>query len=196
MDRKMSRKVAMVTHLAEHQECSGCHCYAQEGYMLQDSSMSRFICSACYEDVQNQYPLASKVVEIKKEDLAVVVPEGKKPGFQAGYLIGKKEAMGDGYKIQIHKLLNSVHTGKGTVRFFNNEDVLNIRKISKETGDTMVGLYRTSPSGSPDFNSLDNQLLDELLLDIVYMMIGGNSEIQIAVRDKQCHDGEIGVMLS
>lgn len=30
-------------------------------------------------------------------------------------------------------------------------------------GIAIVGLYRTSPSGSPDFNLLDNKTLDDML---------------------------------
>ncbi|CUN00367.1 Uncharacterised protein [Allocoprococcus comes] len=52
-------------------------------------------------------------------------------------------------------------------------------------GIAIVGLYRTSPSGSPDFNLLDNKTLDDMLMDIIYMIVGGNSEIQIAVKDKR-----------
>ena len=60
----------------------------------------------------------------------------------------------------------------------------------------MVGIYRTSPSGSPDFNLLDNKTLDDMLLDIIYMIIGGCNEIQIAVKDKHGASDVIGVVIS
>ena len=48
----------------------------------------------------------------------------------------------------------------------------------------------------PDFNLLDNKTLDDMLMDIIYMIVGGNSEIQIAVKDKHSQVDEIGVILT
>lgn len=193
----MSRKIAMITRLPEHQECTSCHCFSQKGYILRDSSMARFVCEECYETTGSRdYPLASKIVEMSKTTLLQIVPEGKKLGFHAGYLMGKKEVTATGYKIVVEKLIDSVQTGKGTANFFTKDDVMNLRKISKVEGISIVGLYRTSPSGSPDFNLLDNKTLDDMLMDIIYMIIGGNSEIQIAVKDKHSQIDEIGVILA
>lgn len=193
----MSRKIAMITRLPEHQECTSCHCFSQNGYILRDSSMARFVCEDCYETSGSRdYPLAAKVVEVGKNAIDQFAPEGKKPGFHAGYLMGKKEVTDVGYKIVVEKLVDSVQTGKGTANFFNKDDVMNLRKISRADSISIVGLYRTSPSGSPDFNLLDNKTLDDMLMDIIYMIIGGNSEIQIAVKDKHSQLDEIGVILT
>lgn len=193
----MSRKIAMITWLPEHQECTSCHCFSQNGYILRDSSMARFVCEDCYETTfSRDYPLAAKVVELWKNAIDQIAPEGKKPGFHAGYLMGKKEVTDAGYKIIVEKLIDSVQTGKGTANFFTKDDVMNLRKISRAEGVSIVGLYRTSPSGSPDFNLLDNKTLDDMLLDIIYMIIGGNSEIQIAVKDRHSQLDEIGVILT
>lgn len=193
----MNRKIAMITRLPEHQECTSCHCFSQNGYILRDSNMARFVCEECYETTESRdYPLAQKIVEMSKRAVDKIVPEGKKPGFHAGYLMGKKEVTNTGYKIVVEKFIDSVLTGKGTANFFTKEDVMNLRKISKAEDVSIVGLYRTSPSGLPDFNLLDNKTLDDMLLDVVYMIIGGNSEIQIAVKDKHSQIDEIGVILA
>lgn len=192
----MNTKVAMVAHLNEHQECTSCHCYTSTGYMLKDSSLSRFVCDECYPGMSSEYPLALKVVEINRHALSNLVPEGKKPGFHAGYLMGKKEIAGSGYKVKITSFLDSVQANRGSTCFFGKDDALRIRKISKEQGFSVVGIYRTSPSGSPDFNLLDNKTLEDMLFDIIYMVIGGCSEIQIAVKDKTGTFDEIGVILS
>lgn len=187
----------MITRLPEHQECTSCHCFSQNGYMLRDSSMARFVCEECYETTgRSDYPLAAKVVELSMNAIEQIAPEGKKPGFHAGYLMGKKEATDAGYKIVVEKMIDSVQAGKGTANFFTKDDVMNLRKISRAEGIAIVGLYRTSPSGSPDFNLLDNKTLDDMLMDIIYMIVGGNSEIQIAVKDKHSQIDEIGVILT
>lgn len=193
----MSRKIAMMTRLTEHQECTSCHCFSQNGYILRDSSMARFVCEDCYEkDRSGDYPLAIKIVEIRKGIVDQLAPEGKKPGFHAGYLMGKRQNSNAGYRIVVEKFVDSIQTGKGTANFFTKEDVMGLRKISKTEGLAIVGLFRTSPSGAPDFNLLDNKTLDDMLMDILYMIIGGNSEIQIAVKDKHSQADEIGVILA
>lgn len=193
----MSRKIAMITRLPEHQECTSCHCFSQNGYILRDSNMARFVCEECYEETYSRdYPLAVKVVEVNSNAIEQIAPEGRKPGFHAGYLMGKRENTDAGYKIVVEKMIDSVQAGKGTANFFTKDDVMNLRKISKAEGIAIVGLYRTSPSGSPDYNLLDNKTLDDMLMDIIYMIVGGNSEIQIAVKDKQSHIDEIGVILT
>lgn len=97
----MSTKIAMFVHLPEHQECTVCHCYTNTGYMLKDNSLSRFVCEECYPGMSSEYPVATKVVEMNRRALSNLVPEGKKPGFQAGYLMGKKDIAGSGYKITV-----------------------------------------------------------------------------------------------
>lgn len=192
----MSIKLAMAAHLPEHQECTTCHCYTSSGFMLKDNSLSRFVCEECYPSIAAEYPIAAKVVEINRRALSNLVPEGKKPGFQAGYLMGKKEAAGSGYKVTVTAFLDSVQADRGTICFFGKDDALRIRRLSKNQGLSVVGIYRTSPSGSPDFNLLDNKTLEDMLLDIIYMIVGGCNEIQIAAKDKQCSSDEIGVVLS
>ena len=105
----MSRKIAMITRLPEHQECTSCHCFSQNGYMLRDSNMARFVCEECYEtNGSRDYPLAAKVVELNMNAIEQIAPEGKKPGFHAGYLMGKKEVTAAGYKIVVEKMIDSV----------------------------------------------------------------------------------------
>lgn len=192
----MSRKIAMITHLLEHQECTSCHCFAQNGYILRDNSMARFVCEDCYEiSSSGEYPLAAKTLEIRKSIVDQLVPEGKKPGFHAGYLMGKKENTDVGYRIVVEKLVDSIQAGNGVANFFNKEDVMSLRKISKTESLAIVGLFRTNPSGTPDFSLLDNKTLDDMLMDIVYMIIGGNTEIQIAAKGKHSQVDEIGVIL-
>lgn len=192
----MSTKIAMIAHLPEHQECTVCHCYTSTGYMLKDNSLSRFVCEECYPNMSSEYPVAAKVVEINRRALSSLVPEGKKPRFQAGYLMGKKETARSGYKVTVSCFLDSVQADRGTTCFFGKDDALRIRKMSKDQGLSVVGIYRTSPSGSPDFNLLDNKTLEDMLLDIIYMIIGGCSEIQIAAKDKHGTSDEIGVVIS
>lgn len=192
----MNTKIAMIAHLPEHQECTACHCYTSVGYMLKDNSLSRFVCEDCYSNMASDYPVTAKVAEINRHVLSTIVSEGKKPGFQAGYLMGNKEITENGYKVTILSFLNSIQPDRGTVCFFGKDDALRIRKISKEQGLSVVGIYRTSPSGSPDFNLLDNKTLEDMLHDIIYMIIGGCSEIQIAAKDKHCSSDEIGVIIS
>lgn len=191
----MGAKVAMTAHLSEHQECTGCHCYANNGYILRDNSMSRFVCEECYPSLSAEYPLAVKVVEFNRSAIESIVPEGKKPGFHAGYLMGSKKAVAEGCKITVSTFLDSTQSHRGTTSFFNKDDAMRIRRISKSQGITVVGIYRTSPSGSPDFNLLDNKTLDDMLLDIIYVVIGGCSEIQICVKDKSATTDEIGVVI-
>ena len=118
----MSRKIAMITRLPEHQECTSCHCFSQNGYMLRDSSMARFVCEECYETTgRRDYPLAAKVVEVSMNAVEQIAPEGKKPGFHAGYLMGKKEVTDAGYKIVVKKMIDSVQAGRGTANFFTKD---------------------------------------------------------------------------
>lgn len=174
-----------------------CHCYTKNGYMLRESNMFRFVCEECYETAAGQYPAAKKVVEISKPALNAMIPDGRKPGFHMGYLMGRRENTADGYKIRVDRFLESIQEqGRGTVSFFNRNDTMLIRREAKEKGTAVVGLYRTSANGTPDFNYLDKKTMRDVLFNIVYMVVAGNSEIQIAVRDKQDQDDGIGVILS
>lgn len=174
-----------------------CHCYTKDGYMLRESNMFRFVCEECYETAAAQYPAAKKVVEISKQALNAMMPDGRKPGFHMGYLMGRRENTADGYKIRVDRFLESIQEqGRGTVSFFNRNDTMLIRREAREKGTAVVGLYRTSANGTPDFNYLDKKTMRDVLFDIVYMVVAGNSEIQIAVRDKQDQDDGIGVVLS
>ena len=140
----MSRKIAMITRLPEHQECTSCHCFSQNGYMLRDSSMARFVCEECYETTgRRDYPLAAKVVEVSMNAVEQIAPEGKKPGFHAGYLMGKKEVTDAGYKIVVKKMIDSVQAGRGTANFFTKDDVMNLRKISRAEGIVIVEILLT-----------------------------------------------------
>lgn len=193
----MNTKIAMRVCLPEHQECTICHCYTKEGYMLRDSNMFRLVCEECYHTVADQYPAAEKVVEIRKSALNAMMSGGRKTGFHMGYLMGRRESTPNGYKICVDRFLESIQEqGRGTVSFFNKNDTMLIHRESKEKGTSVVGLYRTSSKGTPDFNYLDQKTIEDVIFDIVYMVIAGNSEIQIAVRDKQNHSDEIGVVLS
>lgn len=191
----MSSKIAMAASLTEYQECTSCHRHTGTGYMLRDKSLSRFVCEECYEDLSSEYSLASKVIEIKRSVLKGFFPEGQKFGFHAGYLMGKKETVGNGYKITVVSFIDSIQGNRGTADLFSKDDVHHIRRMSKEQGLAMVGIFRTSPSGVPDFNLLDNKTLEDMLLDIIYMVIGGCSEMQIAIKDKSGDFGEIGVVI-
>lgn len=139
----MSTKIAMTAHLPEHQECTACHCYTSAGYMLKDNSLSRFVCEECYSGMSLEYPVATKVVEINRRMLSSLVPEGKKPGFQAGYLMGKKDVAGSGYKITVSSFLDSVQADRGTTCFFGKDDALRIRKMSKDKDS--LWLVSTAP---------------------------------------------------
>ena len=52
------------------------------------------------------------------------------------------------------------------------------------------------PSGSPDFNLLDNKTVEDMLFDVVYVVIGAISEAQIAVRDKLHSTDKFGVVIT
>lgn len=192
----MSGKIAIITHLSEHQECTSCHCFSENGYILRDSNMARFVCENCYEmNESSDYFLARKIVEIKKNIINQIAPATEKVGFHAGYLMGRRINSDVGYRVVVEKIVDSIQYGKGTVNFFNKEDVINIKKISNSEGLALVGIFRTSPSGTPDFNLLDNKTINDMLMEILYMIIGGNNEIQIAARDKNSQSDEIGVIL-
>lgn len=39
------------------------------------------------------YPLAAKIVELSTNAIEQIAPEGRKPGFHAGYLMGKRKLL-------------------------------------------------------------------------------------------------------
>lgn len=188
-------KIAMPKVLSELKECTCCHGYTQTGYELRDNNVSRFICDECYHNNAEEYPMCGNMVEISKTLLLSIAPNEKKPSFQAGYLLGKKETVDGIQKLVVTDYLNSLQSGKGTVMFFAPDDIIKIRKRAKEKGNAVIALYRTSPSGAPDFNSLDSQMIADMVSEIPYVIIGGCSEIQIAVRDKNYPDYEYGVTI-
>ena len=73
---------------------------------------------------------------------------------------------------------------------------MTIRKKCRQSGLSLVGIFRTSPSGSPDFNLLDNKTVEDVLFDVVYVVIGAISEAQIAVRDKLHSTDKFGVVIT
>lgn len=192
----MSTKIAMRAKLTEHQECTGCHCHAKEGYMIKSDSLTRFVCEECYRELAGEYPLSNFTVSISREELAKLVPEDRKPSFKAGYFLGKCEGDNSNYAVTVTECIESTHPGRGTVDFFSIDDVMTIRKKCRQSGLSLVGIFRTSPSGSPDFNLLDNKTVEDMLFDVVYVVIGAISEAQIAVRDKLHSTDKFGVVIT
>jgi len=188
-------KIGMPKKLTELKECTCCHGYTKTGFELRDNTASRFVCDECYQRSASEFPICGKMVEINKELLGKIVPSEKKPSFQAGYLLGKKETRDGLEKLTVTEYHNCLSTNRGTVAFFAPDDVRTIRKISKEKNCILVALYRTSPSGSPDFNSLDTKTITDMVNVMPYVIIGGGSEIQIAIRDKNYPEYEYGVTI-
>lgn len=188
-------KIGMPKVLTELRECTCCHGYTQTGYELRDNNVSRFVCDECYQNFATEYPICGNMIEINRNALSLVVPNEKKPHFQAGYLLGKKKTVDGVQKLVITDFLNCLSSGKGTVSFFAPDDVMKIRKRIKEKETVIVGLYRTSPSGSPDFNSLDTKTIGDMVNVMPYVIIGGCSEILISVRDKNYPEYEYGVTI-
>lgn len=191
----MSTKIAMRVKLTEHQECTGCHCHAKEGYMIKSDSLTRFVCEECYRELAGEYPLSNFTVSISREELTKLIPEDRKPSFKAGYFLGKREGDASNYSVTVTECIESTHPGRGTIDFFNIDDVMAIRKKCRQNGLSLVGIFRTSPSGSPDFNLLDNKTVEDMLFDVVYVVIGAISEAQIAARDKLHSADEFGVVI-
>ena len=190
-------KKAVPVKLQEMRECAKCHCFSQEGYLLRDSQTARFVCAECYGEAREEYPVAQKVVELKRTALEALLSRNDRPGFHAGYLLGKKEIRedGEGFYIQASSILESSCL-RGIACFFNQEDLRQIRKAIRERELSLVGIFRTCPGGIPEYNALDQKLLDDLNFDLIYLLIGGCSEIQVSVKDRQNRGREIGVILS
>ena len=186
-------KIAMPKSVAELRECTGCHGYTQNGYELRDHTISRFACEECYRDVKEEYPLCKEMIEIRQSVLSQIVQGDRKPVFLAGYLLGRKETAEGVRKIIVTEYINGLKSHRGTVVFFAPEDVRKIRSVSKEKNCAVVALFRTNPSGSPDFNELDCSVIGDMVSTMPYVVIGGTSEIQISVRDKHYPDYEYGV---
>lgn len=90
----MSRRIAMITRLPEHQECTFCHCFSQNGYMLRDSNMARFVCEECYKTSGNRdYPLAAKIVELSTNAIEQIAPEGENQAFMLAILWEKRRLL-------------------------------------------------------------------------------------------------------
>lgn len=188
-------KIGMPIRLKELKECTCCHGYTQAGYELRDNNVSRFICDECYQNYSTEYPICGNMLEFDRGVLCKIVPNEKKPLFQVGYLLGKKETIEGVEKLSITECINCLPADKGTVVFFSPNDVKKIRNISKQNACSVIALYRTSPSGAPDFNSLDIKTIADMVNVMPYVIIGGASEIQIAVRDKNYPNQEYGVTI-
>lgn len=191
----MSTKIAMSAKLTEHQECTGCHCHSKEGYMIKNDSLTRFVCEECYRELAGEYPISNFTVSISREELAKLIPENRKPSFKAGYFLGKREGDAGNYSVTVTECIESSHPGRGTIDFFSIDDVMTIRKKCRQSGLFLVGIFRTSPSSSTDFNLLDNKTVEDMLFDVVYVVIGAISEAQIAARDKLHSADEFGVVI-
>lgn len=188
-------KLATRAQLNEHQECSQCHCHAKEGYVIKHNDLVRFVCEVCFSELTADYPLSPYSVSIDRRIIDQVVPADKKPAFQAGYFLGKKEGDGRTYTITITDYLECASSQQGSVRYFEGADVKRIRKKRLQEHLSLVGLYRTSPSGSPDFNALDHKMVDDLLMEVIYVVIGGHHEGSIAIRDKQHQTDAFGLVI-
>ena len=188
-------KIGMPKHLNELRECTCCHGYTQVGYELRDNNVSRFVCDECYQNYSEEYPICENMLQISRSILNKIVPVEKKPSFQVGYLFGKKETV-DGIQILVlTDYINCLPSDKGTIVFFSPGDVMTIRRMSKENNCSVIALFRTSPSGSPDFNSLDIKTITDMVNVMPYVIIAGASEIQISVRDKNYPNYEYGVTI-
>ena len=164
--------------------------------MIKSDSLTRFVCEECYRELAGEYPLSNFTVSINRETLTKLIPEDRKPSFKAGYFLGKREGDADHYSVTVAECIESFQPGRGTVDFFSVDDVMKIRKRNRESGLSLVGIFRTSPSGSPDFNLLDNKTVEDMLFDVVYVVIGAISEAQIAARDKHHSADEFGVVIT
>lgn len=191
----MRTKIAMCAQLTELQECTGCHCYTKEGYMIKSDNLTRFVCKECYRGLTSEYPLSNFTVTISRDELAKLIPEDRKPSFKVGYFLGKREGGADKYTVTVTECIESFNPGRGTVAFFSNDDVKIIRKKCRQSDLSLVGIFRTNPSGSPDFNLLDNKTIEDMLIDVVYVVIGAISETKIAARDKLHSTNEFGVVI-
>ena len=127
-------KIGMPKALSELRECTCCHGYAQTGYELRDNNVSRFVCDECYQTYSAEYPICTNMLEISRDVLSIITPKDKKPPFQAGYLLGKKEVVDGVKKVVVNDSLNCLPEGKGTISFFAPDDILKLRKKSKEKG--------------------------------------------------------------
>lgn len=191
----MSKKYATAKHCTTAEECTGCSGYAQNGYIIRDENSARFVCENCYEALANEYPVISAVVEIDKNVLSNVVKEGEKVMFTAGYLLGSKELFNGGFKINVNHLLECDRGTNGTAALFAPGDVIRLMKFKAEHSCQLVGVFRTNPSGMPEFNSLDDKTVKEMGNDIIYAVIAGDKDMQIAIKDKAHGADEIGVVI-
>ena len=192
----MTKKIAAPIHYSDLKECAICHGYSDNGFILKDKSIARFVDKDCYRNVVNEYPIATKTIEIKRTVLNSIVPERSKLLYQVGYLFGCKYQSDSGYRIVIssfHECSNYITT---TVYPYNREDIMLIRRKRINENQNLVGMYRTSPSGISDLYNVDLRNRKDLLLDIPYVIIAGSSEIQIRAIDKNFISDEIGIVIN
>ena len=69
--------------------------------MIKHNDLVRFVCEVCFSELTADYPLSPYSVSIDRRIIDQVVPADKKPAFQAGYFLGKKEGDGRTYTITI-----------------------------------------------------------------------------------------------
>lgn len=188
-------KYAIAKHCTLAEECTACNGYAQDGYMIHDENSARFVCEECYEALKNEYPVLSSVVEIEKSALSGIVKDGEKVMFTAGYLLGSREIFNGGFKVTVKHVLECDRGEKGTAMLFSTADVVRLMRFRAEHACQLVGVFRTNPSGDPSFNSLDNKIVSDMTGDNIYAVIAGNKEMQVAVKDKNHGENEIGVVL-
>lgn len=192
----MVKKIASPVQYSDLKECAICHGYSDNGFILKDKSIARFVDKDCYCNVVNEYPIANRTIEIKRSVLNSIVPEKSKPLFQVGYLFGCKDQSGSGYKIVISSFHECSNYNSTTVYPYNREDTMLIRKKRINEKQFLVGMYRTSPSGDANFNNVDIRNLKDFLLDIPYVIIAGSCEIQISAKDKNYINDEIGIVIN
>ncbi|MFQ9798199.1 MAG: hypothetical protein ACLR23_03900 [Clostridia bacterium] len=70
-------------------------------------------------NLSSEYSLCGVMIEIRREVLSKIAPNDRKPTFQAGYLLGKKETVDNVQKVVVVEHFNSLQSGKGTVVFFS-----------------------------------------------------------------------------
>ena len=188
----MSMLYAIPAHFAELKECTSCHGYTGDGYVLKSKNAARIICMECYTGrLDAEYPLTSRYAEILRTDLEELLPQNRKLGFRTGYFIGDKIIKNKTTRYVVKKVVSNIHENKGNVQYFSLGDVLKIRTVAKEINGKVIGIFRTNPGGTVNFNAMDNNLISDIVMDIFYMVIGGTSEIQILARDKEGNDIEV-----
>lgn len=173
-------------------ECSqpGCGCFTKTGYLLHSSdTASRFVCDDCYSEVADEFPVSNYTVSIPQSSLDALVEQNGKLRWTCGYALGTKE----GSNVTVQELMETTSRSAGArLCFFSPGDVAALSKKNTETGTTLVGLFRTSPSGRAELTSLDDKMAEGLLSDLLYIVAGRS---QAAVRSNKLGAEEYGVVI-